>query len=125
VDELSPIGPNLVREVSGGRIREFVLDPLEFGIPRCAPGDLAGGTPEENGRAIRAVFEGAPGPKRDAVLLNAAGALLVAGVVDGLRDGVAAAREVIDSGAAGERLEELAAFSRAAASGPERGRAAS
>jgi anthranilate phosphoribosyltransferase len=114
IDELSPAGPNLVAEVTPhGEVRETQVDPTDFGVSRCAPADLAGGGPAENARTIRAIFAGRPGPTRDAVLLNSAGALLVAGVVADLAEGLAAAAEVVDSGAAGERLEALAAFSQA------------
>src|SRR5215208_6105014 len=70
IDELSPAGPNLVCEVADGRVVERLIDPLEFGIARCEPGDLAGGTPEENAQSMRDVLAGTPGPRRDAVLLN-------------------------------------------------------
>ena len=115
IDELSPAGPNLVHEVIDGAVRELVVDPLELGVPRCRPGDLAGGAPDENAAAIRAVFEGERGPKRDAILLNAAAALFVAGSVADLAEGYAIASKVVDSGAAIARLEVLAAFTREAA----------
>ena len=54
VDELSPAGPNLVWEVDQGTVKERELDPLDLGVPRCAPGDLAGGPPEQNAESIRA-----------------------------------------------------------------------
>jgi anthranilate phosphoribosyltransferase len=113
IDELSPAGPNLVYEVEDGGVREGSLDPADLGIPRCDPADLGGGSPEENARAVRAILEGEPGPRRDAVLLNAAAALLVAELAGDLAEGLALAGEAVDSGAAGERLEELVAFSRA------------
>jgi anthranilate phosphoribosyltransferase len=113
VDELSPAGPNLVYEVEDGRVWKEPIDPLDLGVPRCAPGDLRGGSPEANARTIREIFEGREGPMRDAVVLNAAGAIAAAGTTRTLRDGIPAAREVLDSGAAGERLEQLIAFTRA------------
>lgn len=112
IDELSPAGPNLVCEVVEGSVREREIDPLELGIARCAPEELRGGTPAENARAIREILAGADGGRRDAILLNAAGAIAAAGHADDLHDGLEAAREAIDSGAAAERLELLAAFSR-------------
>ncbi len=113
VDELSPAGPNLVAEVVDGSVREGQVDPLDLGVPRCAPEDLRGGSPEENAAAIRAVFSGTEqGPKRDAILLNAAGAIAAGGRAEDLREGLDLARRTIDSGAAAERLEALAAFSR-------------
>lgn len=113
IDELSPAGPNLVCEVRDGEVRELSIDPLELGIERCAPEALAGGTPEENAAAIRAVLSGERGPRRDAILLNAAGAIAAAGHAEGLREGLALAERAVDSGAAAERVERLAAFSQA------------
>ena len=113
IDELSPAGPNLVCEVAGGAVREREIDPLELGVARCTPDELAGGTAEENAAAIRAVFAGANGGRRDAILLNAAGAIAATGHARDLREGLGYAREALDSGAAAERLEELVAFSRA------------
>jgi len=113
IDELSPAGPNLVCEVVGGRVRKREIDPLELGVPRCSPDELRGGSPDENAATIRRIFEGADGGARDAVLLNAAGAIAASGRARNLREGLGLAREAIDSGAAGERLEELIAFTRA------------
>jgi len=113
IDELSPAGPNLVCEVVEGRVREREIDPLDLGIPRCDPSELRGGSPAENAAVIRAVFSGAErGAKRDAILLNAAGAIAAGGHAEDLREGLDAARQAVDSGAAGERLEALVAFSR-------------
>ena len=111
IDELSPTGPNLVCEVEEGRIRSYQLDPLELGVPRCAPEELRGGDPAHNARGLRDVLAGAPGGHRSAALLNAAGAIAAAGHAADLREGLACAREALDSGAAAERLEALAAFS--------------
>jgi anthranilate phosphoribosyltransferase len=113
VDELSPAGTNLVCEVTNGDVREREIDPAELGIPRCSPDELRGGAPEENASVIRAVFSGEErGARRDAILLNAAGAIAAGGHADDLRDGLALAREAIDSGTAAERLDALASFSR-------------
>jgi len=112
VDELSPAGPNLVCEVADGQVRRREIDPLDFGIERCAAEELGGGDPAENADTIRRIFAGADGGKRDAVLLNAAGAIAAGGLARDLGEGVGIAREAIDSGAAGERLEALIAFSR-------------
>ena len=95
-----------------GRVWAEPIDPLDLGIPRCDPEDLRGGSPDENARAIREIFSGRQGGARDAVVLNAAGALAAAGTTTTLREGLAVAREAIDSGAAGERLEQLIAFTR-------------
>jgi anthranilate phosphoribosyltransferase len=111
VDELSPVGPNLVYEVADGKVRQREIDPLDFGVPRCKPGELAGGSPEENAAAIREIFAGAKGAKREAVLLNAGGAVAAGGHAEDLAEGYAIAQKALDSGAAAERLEQLVAFS--------------
>jgi anthranilate phosphoribosyltransferase len=111
IDELSPAGPNLVCEVAGGKVRSREIDPRDFGVPRCRPSDLAGGSPEENAGTIREIFAGAKGAKREAVLLNAGGAVAAGGHARDLEEGYRVASEALDSGAAGERLDELIAFS--------------
>jgi anthranilate phosphoribosyltransferase len=115
VDELSPAGPNLVFEVMDGSVRERVIDPVELGLVRCEPGELTGGTPEENARVAREILAGAAGARLDAVALNAAGAIAAAGHAEDLREGLGLAAETIDSGAAAARLEDLIAFSRESA----------
>jgi anthranilate phosphoribosyltransferase len=113
IDELSPVGPNLVAEVLDGQVLERRLDPeAELGIPRCSIDELRGGSPAENADAIREVFAGKNGGRRDAILLNAAGAIAASGHAADLREGLEVARRTIDSGAAGERLDLLVAFSR-------------
>jgi anthranilate phosphoribosyltransferase len=113
IDELSPVGPNLVAEVVDGAVNERELDPqAELGIARCSVDDLRGGTPEENAEAIREVLGGADGGRRSAILLNAAGAIAAGGHAADLREGLEIARRAVDSGAAAERLERLIAFSR-------------
>jgi len=112
IDELSPAGPNLVAEVVRGQVIERTIDPLELGIARCAPDELRGGTPQENAASIRRVFDGADGGARDAILLNAAGAIAAAGHAADLREGLELARAAVTSGAAAERLDALVAFSR-------------
>ena len=113
IDELSPAGPNLVCEVENGEVRSRTIDPLDLGIARCAPGDLRGGSPEENAEAIRDVLGGEAGPHRDAVLLNAAGAIAAGGHAADLAEGLALATAAIDSGSAASRLDSLVEFSRA------------
>ena len=118
IDELSPAGPNFLCEVVDGGVRERNIDPLELGIDRCDPGELRGGSPEENARAIRSVFAGENGGRRSAVLLNAAGAIAAGGHAEDLRQGLELAREAVDSGAAAARLEELIAFTQSDEAAP-------
>lgn len=112
VDELSPAGPNLVYEVEEGEVRPGEIDPERVGIPRCNPRELSGGSPDENAAAIRAILSGETGPRRDAVLLNAAAALIVAEMVENLEEGLSMAEATVASGEAAERLDELVRFSR-------------
>jgi anthranilate phosphoribosyltransferase len=113
LDELSPAGPNLVCEVADGRVSERTVDPLDLGIERGDAGELRGGSPEENAAAIRDVLGGADGARRDAILLNAAGAIAAGGHAEDLREGLEHARRALDSGEARERLDALVAYSQA------------
>jgi anthranilate phosphoribosyltransferase len=113
IDELSPVGPNLIAEVVDGSVHERTLDPeTELGLPRCSVEELRGGLPAENAAAVREVLAGADGGRRSAILLNAAGAIAAAGHAADLREGLELARKAIDSGAAADRLERLVTFSR-------------
>ncbi|WP_372613579.1 anthranilate phosphoribosyltransferase [Aquicoccus sp.] len=91
-----------------GSIREVELHPEDFGLPVHPFEAIIGGSPEENAKALRGLLAGDASAYRDAVLLNSAAALNVAGRVDNLRDGVGMARESIDSGAARAKIEALA-----------------
>jgi anthranilate phosphoribosyltransferase len=113
-DELSIAGPSAVAALKGGRVEEFEITPADAGLPTHPFEAILGGTPEENGVAFRALLTGAGGAYRDAVLLNAAAALLVAGAVDALPDGVQKAAESLDSGAALKAVETLARITSAA-----------
>ena len=118
IDELSPAGPNLVGEVVDGGVRQRTIDPIDLGVARCRPDELTGGGPEENAQAIRAILAGGNGGRRDAILLNAAGAIAAAGHAADLAEGLAAARAAVDSGAALARLDELVDFSRSEVAAP-------
>ena len=113
LDELSISAPTLVHEVADGRVHAYEIAPEDVGLPRAAADAVRGGTVEANLRMARAVLAGEGGPPRDVVLLNAAAGLLVAGLVGSLPDGVRTAAEVIDSGAARRKLEEVRAVSSA------------
>ena len=112
IDELIPYAPSLVVEVVDGTIRESELDPRDLGLERSDPTELRGGSPSENADAIRRVLEGEQSGRRDAVVLNAAGALVAAGLVDDLADGIGAAARAVDSGDAGATLERIVTFSK-------------
>jgi anthranilate phosphoribosyltransferase len=110
MDELSTSSPSLVIEIDGGR-KEYQLDPAEVGLKPADPLAVRGGGPEENARIAREVLEGAGGPRRDVVLLNAAAALRAAGRAKDWQDGIGAAAEAIDSGRAAEVLQNWARIS--------------
>ena len=115
IDELSPCGPNVVAEVVGGVVRDRVIDPADYGIAPAEPTSLTGGTAQENAAELRAILAGElAGPKRDAVLFNAAGAIAAAGHAADLAEGLAVATAAVDDGRAGDRLDELRRFSREA-----------
>jgi anthranilate phosphoribosyltransferase len=114
LDELTLAGPSQVVELKDGLIREFEVSPEDAGLPRAPAESLKGGDPAENAAALLALLEGAPGPYRDVVLLNAAAGLVVAGVAPTLRDAVPLAMRSIDGGAALDVLNRL----RAAAAPP-------
>jgi anthranilate phosphoribosyltransferase len=107
LDELTTTGPSHVAEYVDRRVRRFEVTPEQVGLQRARPEDLRGGDAATNARALRDLLEGASGPYRDIVLLNSAAALLVAGKVDRLPDGVRLAAEVIDNGHARHVLERL------------------
>jgi anthranilate phosphoribosyltransferase len=88
-------------------VRLFTVTPEAVGLERAALADLQGGDPAFYARAIRDLLDGAEGPYRSVVLLNAAAALLVAERVETLREGVAEAARVIDHGLAKAALERL------------------
>ena len=106
-DELSIAAESHVAALKDGQITEFTISPEDAGLPRHPFEDIIGGEPEQNAAAFRALLEGQTGAYRDAVLLNAAAALLVADKVTDLRDGARMAAESIDSGAAKARLVAL------------------
>ncbi len=115
-DELSISAPSRLAALEeDGTIREAEIHPEDAGLPVHPFEDILGGTPAENGRAFRALLDGAAGAYRDAVLLNAAAALVVAGQAADLKEGVARARDSIDSGAARKRIETLAKITSEAA----------
>jgi anthranilate phosphoribosyltransferase len=107
LDEISLSAPTTVCELQGGQYCSYVIQPENFGLTRCQKEDLAGGTPEQNAAITRAVLSGEKGPKRDAVLLNTAAALKIAGKVSSIGEGVRLAAQTIDSGAAKAQLEQF------------------
>jgi anthranilate phosphoribosyltransferase len=110
LDELSTTGPSAVAELKGGAVRSFEVTPEALGLPRASLDQLKGGEAEDNAAALSALLDGAPGPFRDIVLLNAAAALVVADAAPDLAGGIAQAAEAIDSGRARGVLARLVAI---------------
>ena len=115
LDEISPCGPTHVAELRGGEVSAWEVAPRELGLEEARPEELAGGEPEENAAVVRAVLAGERGAARTAVLINAAAAFYVAGRAVSLAEGVAAARQALDSGMAAAVLDRLVRASRSAA----------
>lgn len=111
VDEISLAGAALVYEVTDGKVSRRILDPAEYGLPRSPVAALAGGDVKMNARIIKNILEGAPGPQRHAVMINAALGLMAGGLTNDLAVAVRLAGDVIDSGKARKKLKELVEFS--------------
>lgn len=107
LDEISMSAPTAVCEFKDGWFRSYTIAPENFGFERCTKDDLKGGTPEENAKITREILGGAKGHKRNAVLMNAGAALYIGGKAETLKDGIALAAEIIDSGKALETLDKL------------------
>lgn len=110
LDEISLSGETMVAEVRGGTVRRFTVTPEEFGVASAPIEAIQGGTAAENAALIRRILAGEAGPARDIVVINAAAALVAAGVAENFREGAGLASFVISSGAASEKLAHLAEF---------------
>jgi anthranilate phosphoribosyltransferase len=115
LDEISTTGYTKVSEARDGAVNTFYLHPSDVGLPKASPEQLRGGDAAENARIARAVLDGAPGPARDIVLLNAGASLLIAGAAATIDEGIRAAAAALDDGRAATALQRLAALSNAAA----------
>lgn len=107
LDELSTAAPSDLWELVDGQITQSVIDPLELGIRRAPSSALEGGTAEENARVVKQVLDGGTGPDRDVVVLNAAAAVVAAGIAHDLPAALLVAAESVDSGKARRALEQL------------------
>ena len=114
MDEVSLGAATLVGELKDGEIREYEIHPEDFGMAMASNRALRVETPEESVAMLRGVLEGQPGAARDIVLLNAGAALYAANVASSIGDGIALAREALDSGAAQAKLAQFIAFTQAA-----------
>lgn len=107
LDEISMSAPTTVCEIRDGWYKSYVIKPEDFGFTRCSKEDLKGGTPEENAGITLDILSGAKGHKRNAVLMNAGAALYIGGKAESMKDGIALAAELIDSGKAMETLNSF------------------
>ncbi len=110
LDEMTTTGPSFVAELKQGKIETFQVTPEDAGLSPARPEDLKGGDAEHNAEALKAVLDGGPGPYRDVVVYNAAGALIVAGKADDLKSGAVLAAAAIDDGKAKAALEQWIAI---------------
>lgn len=114
LDELTTTTTSTVHELRDGTISQFDVDPVGLGIPTAERGTLSGGNADANAQIVDAVLDGKPGPARDIAVLNAAAALVVAGLADDLPAGLERARTSIDEGRARAALDRFIASSAAA-----------
>jgi len=111
LDELTTTGVSYVAQIHNGVVSEFEIAPEDAGVPRAAPEDLKGGTPEENADALRRLLDGEISAYRDITLLNAAAALVIADAASTLLEGAQKAAQSIDDGRARNALDMLVAIS--------------
>ncbi len=109
-DEISITGKTYVSELKDGKVTEYSIVPEDFGMSRARLDDIKGGDAKENAAVVQEVLKGRLGPRRDMILLNAAATFYVAGKAGNMHEGMALARESIDSGMALNKLEALAAM---------------
>ena len=114
LDEISLGAPTSVCEIKDGWIKNYTIKPEDFGMERCRREDLRGGTPQENARITLSLLDGERGAKRNAVLLNAGAALYIGGKAESMKEGIALAGELIDSGKARKTLDDVVRISNAA-----------
>lgn len=114
LDEISLGAPTSVCEIKDGWIKNYTIKPEDFGMERCRREDLSGGTPQENARITLSLLDGERGAKRNAVLLNAGAALYIGGKAESMKEGIALAGELIDSGKARKTLDDVIRISNAA-----------
>ena len=107
LDELSTIGKTTVAEINGDKIENYQIEPKDFGLEVARPESIEGKNPAESAVIARNILSGKEGPELDVVLLNAAGAIYVAGASSSIADGIKIASESITSGKALDKLEKF------------------
>ena len=112
LDEISLMGETEIVELDNGEFKRYIIKPEDFGMERCTLDEIKTGKPEENAATITGIFAGEINDARkNAVILNAAGAMVVGGKAADFKEGVELVRQIIDSGAAKKKLEELVSMS--------------
>ncbi len=115
MDEITMTGITYAAEISGGEIKDYIIDPKDYGFEYADAEDIKGASPAENAVITKNILSGKEsGAKRDIVLLNAGAAIYIGGKADSIKDGIKIAEETISSGKAAAKLEELIAFTNAA-----------
>jgi anthranilate phosphoribosyltransferase len=114
LDEISLCGPTKVAELRDGEVKEYTIEPEQFGLKRCRLEELHGGNAAQSAIIVRGVLDGKKGPARDVVLLNGGAALYVSGSAATIADGIRLAAQSIDSTKARQKLEQLVEMTNAA-----------
>jgi len=110
MDEITNTGETYVAELKNGIVSTYTLTPESLGILRANPEDIKGSTPKENARDLLCIFKGQKGPKRDIVVLNAAAALYVGGIVGSIKQAIPIAEDAIDSGKVMVKFNQFKTF---------------
>lgn len=112
IDEISISAPTRISEVRDGQVTTYTVTPEDLGVRQAPLEAVSGGDARTNARILRQIFQGQKGPCRDVVLVNAGAVLYVAGKAESIAEGARAAAEVLDSGKAAGKLEEMIRYSR-------------
>jgi len=107
LDEITTTTFTHVSEVKEGKVLDYIINPKEFGINLAAPKEIEGGSPKENAEVIVDILKGKNGPRRDVVVINSAAALYVGNACRSIQDGIKLTEEIIDSGMAYQKMNEL------------------
>jgi anthranilate phosphoribosyltransferase len=114
LDEISLCGPTKVAELRDGQVKEYAIEPEQFGFKRCRLEELHGGNADQSAAIVAGVLDGKKSAARDVVLLNSGAALYVSGKAATIQDGIGLAAESINSGNARQKLSQLVEMTNAA-----------
>jgi len=118
LDEITTTGPSYIYRLRDGEVTHAEYTPEDFGVPRVEPAQLLGGTAEENVAIVRSILDGEKGPKRDIALVNAAPAIVAAGIAEGFAEAMSIGEESLDSGRAASVLGKAISLARELGEGP-------